>query len=355
MIIEDKATLEILTAAGIIIASAIIGKVAFWFIGKYVHELAKKTKSTLDDRLLAAIELPLLLGIICLGIYIALTQISMLSAFYMAILNFFTSALILIGAILLLRLCESTMDWYSEEVAPKSKIRISEIAPTFKRILRAFVAIIATIMVLDNFGVEISPLLASLGIAGLAVALAFQDTLGNFFAGVYITADRPVKAGDYIRLDGGDEGYVVKIGWRSTQIRTLANNIVVIPNSKLAQSTITNFHNPDKQMSVLMQVSVSYESDLEKVEKVTVDVAKKMQKTVIGAVTDFEPFIRFHTFGESGIGFSVILRVNEFVDQYLLKHEFIKNLSKAYRGAGIEIPYPKRDLYIRESTKWKKR
>ena len=195
MIIEDKATLEILTAAGIIIASAIIGKVAFWFIGKYVHELAKKTKSTLDDRLLAAIELPLLLGIICLGIYIALTQISMLSAFSMAILNFFTSALILIGAILLLRLCESTMDWYSEEVAPKSKIRISEIAPTFKRILRAFVAIIATIMVLDNFGVEISPLLASLGIAGLAVALAFQDTLGNFFAGVYITADRPVKPG----------------------------------------------------------------------------------------------------------------------------------------------------------------
>lgn len=355
MFIEDKPTLEILLAAGIIAVFAIGGKVLFWFLGKYIRALTRKTKNTLDDRLLAAIEFPLFLGFVSLGAYFALAQISFLNSFLPIITNIFINGSIVIGALLVIRILESSLDWYSEEVAPKSRVRIVEILPTFKRILKVFILIIAAIMVLDNFGIEISPLLASLGIAGLAVALAFQDTLSNFFAGVYITADRPVKAGDYIRLDTGDEGYVVKIGWRSTQIRTLPNNIVMIPNSKLAQSIITNYYGPDRQMAVLVQVAVSYDSDLEKVEKVTIDVAKRLQKSVGGAVKEFEPFIRFHTFGDSGIGFSVILRVNEFVDQYLLKHEFVKALSAAYRKEGIEIPYPKRDLYIKEDSKWKKK
>ena len=138
--------------------------------------------------------------------------------------------------------------------------------------------------------------MASLGIAGLAVALALQDTFSNFFSAVYITADRPVKVGDYIELENGLKGYVEDVGWRSTRLRTLPNNSIIIPNNKLAQSILTNYDAPKPEMSIVIPVGVSYNSDLEKVEKVTVDVAKKVLGSVEGGVADFEPFIRYKEF-----------------------------------------------------------
>ncbi|MFH1774641.1 MAG: mechanosensitive ion channel domain-containing protein, partial [Methanobacteriota archaeon] len=154
-----------------------------------------------------------------------------------------------------------------------------------------------------------------------------------------------IRIGDYIELDTGDKGYVEEIGWRSTRIKTLPNNIVVVPNARLAQSRIINYYLPEEEMAVVLQCGVSYDSGLEKVERVTVEVAREMQKTVPGAVKNFEPFIRYHTFGESNINFSIILRVEKFVDQYLLVHEFVKKLHKRYREEGIEISFPARVLY----------
>mgnify|MGYP001557992760 FL=1 len=139
-----------------------------------------------------------------------------------------------------------------------------------------------------------------------------------------------------------------KIGWRNTHIRTLPNNMVIVPNSKLAQSVLTNYYYHDKEMAVVIQVSVAYGSDLDKVERVTIEVAKQIQKAVPGALESFEPFIRYHTFGDSGIGFSVILRVKEFVDQYIIKHEFVKALHKRYAKEKIEIPFPQRVVYLKK-------
>ena len=161
--------------------------------------------------------------------------------------------------------------------------------------------------------------------------------------------DRPVRPGDYVKLDSGDEGYVHKIGWRNAMIRMLSGNMIIVPNSKLAQSIIINYHLPAKDMAVIVPVSVSYGTDLEKAERVTVRVSGHIQKTVQGAVADFKPFIRYSKFADSGIEFSVVLRVNEFVDQYLVRHEFIKALHAAYRKERIEIPYPKRDVYLRRA------
>ena len=182
--------------------------------------------------------------------------------------------------------------------------------------------------------------LATLGVGGLAVALALQDTLSNLFSGFHIMLARQVKVGDFIKLESGEEGYVTDINWRTTKVKMLPNNVVLIPNSKLAQAIIVNYYLPDKETAVLVQAGVHYDSDLKKVEKVTCEVAKQVMKLVPGGVPGFDPFIRYHTFADSSINFTVILRAGEFVDQYLIKHEFIKRLHERYQKEGIVIPYP---------------
>lgn len=207
-------------------------------------------------------------------------------------------------------------------------------------------AAVGTMIILDNLGISITPILTTLGIGSLAVAIALQDTLGNFFAGLYVKADRFIETGQYVRLESGEEGYVDHIGWRSTRIRMLPNNMVIVPNNKIVQSIIINYYMPDKELAVLVQVGVHYDSDLEKVERVTSQVAKQVLQSVPGGVPGFEPFIRYHTFSDSSINFTVILRAREFVDNFLIKHEFIKKLQARYRRENITIPFPIRTVYL---------
>lgn len=214
-------------------------------------------------------------------------------------------------------------------------------------ILRVAVWSLGAMVVLESLGVSITPLLASLGVGSLAVALALQSTLANLFSGLYLLIDKPVRVGQFVRLDTGEEGYVEMIGWRSTRIRLLANNTVVIPNSKLAENRILNYYLPEAECAVLVEVGVDYGSDLAKVEGVTVEVARDIQKTVEGAVGGFEPFIRYHTFADSSVNFTVILRAREFTANYLMKHEFIKRLHERYRREGIVLPFPQRTLEFR--------
>lgn len=213
-------------------------------------------------------------------------------------------------------------------------------------LVRAVVLGFGLLIILDSLGISITPLVASLGIGSLAVALGLQETLANLFAGIYILADRPVRVGDFIKLESGEEGYVSEIGWRNTRIRMLPGVVVVVPNNKIISTTIHNYYLPDKEMAALAEVGVAYQSDLEKVERVTIEVAREVQKKVQGAVPNFEPFIRYHTFSDSSINFTVILRVKEFTDQYLVKHELIKALHTRYQKEGIVIPYPIRTLDI---------
>jgi small-conductance mechanosensitive channel len=202
-------------------------------------------------------------------------------------------------------------------------------------------------IVLDNLGISLTPLLTTLGIGSLAVAIALQDTLGNFFAGLHIKADRPIEIGHFVKLQSGEEGYVEGIGWRSTRIKMLPNNMVVVPNSKLLNDNITNYYLPDPELAVLVPVGVAYDSDLEKVDKVTSEVAKEVLQTTPGAIAGFEPFIRYHTFSDSSIDFTVILRAREFTDGILLKHEFIKKLHLRYEKEGIQFPFPTRIVYLK--------
>ena len=220
-----------------------------------------------------------------------------------------------------------------------------------QNITQIVIVVIGLLMILNGLGVSIAPILATLGVGGLAVALALQDTLSNLFAGVYMTVNRQIRVGDYVKLDSGEEGYVTDVGWRTTTIRMLPNNMVLVPNAKLAQTIVTNYNLPDKEMAVLVQVGVDYASDLKRVTRVTCEVAQEVMRTVPGGVPTFEPFIRYHTFGDSSINFTVILRAKEFVDQYLIKHEFISRLQERYRQEGITIPFPIRTMHVHNAER----
>jgi small-conductance mechanosensitive channel len=213
-------------------------------------------------------------------------------------------------------------------------------ATIFVSITRVVVWTIGGLVLLNSLGVAITPLLTALGVGGLAVALALQDTLSNLFAGVHILASRKVQPGDFIQLDNGMQGYVVDTNWRSTIIRQLPNNILVVPNATVASSIVTNYHLPELELSVTVPCSVSYESDLDHVERVTVEVGQEVMQEVKGAVPDHEPTVRYNTFGGSAISFNVGLRAADISAQALIIHEFIKRLHARYLREGINNSSP---------------
>lgn len=213
-------------------------------------------------------------------------------------------------------------------------------------VVKGIVLAVGGLVLLSTLGISVTPVLTTVGVGGLAVALGLQETLSNLFAGIQITLTGNIRVGDFIKLESGEEGYVEDIHWRSTRVRTLPNNFVTIPNSRLAQSVVTNYHLPSKDIAVLVQVGVHYSSDLEHVERIVHEVARSVLQTIPGGVRDFDPFIRYHTFGASSIDFTVILRAEEFKDTFLVKHEFIKALARAFAKEGIVIPFPIRAINL---------
>jgi small-conductance mechanosensitive channel len=325
----------------IILIFVVIAKILHFILARYVHKIAIKTKTDLDEIILKIITKPLYLFIIFIGANISLKSLTILVQ-YSSVIDkiFFVIYVILITVTISKILGVFITRWL------RVQKKFEKTPKLIVKIIYILLYLIAILIILDHFKIEITPLVATLGLGGLAVGLALQNTLSDFFAGLHIISDRPINVGDFIELDNNLSGYVEDIGWRSTRIRTLPNTIIIIPNSKLAESTIINNSLPEQEMSVIMQCGVSYDSDLKKVEKVTIDVAKKIQKTVPGAVKTFEPFIRYHTFGDSNINFSIILRVEKFVDKYLIKHEFIKALKERYDKEKIEISWPVRKVYM---------
>ena len=307
---------------------------------KSLEKLTHKTNRSWDNILLSALSIPFSIFVFVIAFGIAIQTAPPLVRNH-PLVNFgFKVSLIVVSF------------WFLERtlsVLFRSDLMPNSVSSTSRSLLvtvsRVLVISIGCLIILDTIGVSITPLLASLGVGSVAVALALQDTLSNFFGGIYLLVDRPIRIGDFVQVDDID-GYVDKIGWRSTRIKQLANNTIVVPNSKIASARLKNFDLPESEGSLVIQVGVSYSCNLEHVERVTIEVARKVLRTVPGGVSQFDPFIRYHTFGDSSIGFSVILRVQTYVDNFLLKHEFIKALHAAYNEEKIEIPFPQRVVHM---------
>ena len=316
-----------------------LGHFLKWAVCRRLVALAARTKSKWDDVFVAALTKRVPLWCLLLGGYYATSLWALAPTVEAKI----TKTLFVLAV--------SSVTFFAAAIVTKLSVLYGEaveqalpITSLTQNIVTGVIVTIGLLVILNGLGLSITPMLTALGVGGLAVALALQDTLANLFAGVYITIAGQIRVGDYVLLDSGPQGYVADIGWRSTRIRMLPNNIVLVPNSKLSQAIVTNYHLPEREMSFLMEVGVDYDSDLAGVERVTCEVAKEVLQAVPGGVPTFDPFIRYHTFGDSSINFTVILRAQEYVDQYLLKHEFIKRLYTRYKQEGINIPFPIRTL-----------
>ncbi len=323
----------------IILAAFIIGLILRKIVFSQFMKWAKKTSTKADDIIINELNRPFILWCLLAGLYFA-AQVSALSVEWLDITGKIITVLAVASiTIFLARVSIGLLNM------PSSKLRefLPESTLT-KSLVKIFIYVFGALIVLNTLGISITPLLTAFGLGGLAVALALQDTLANLFAGFYMTISKQIRVGDFIKLESGEEGYVVDVGWRATRVKILPNNVVLIPNAKLAQSVITNYYFPERELGVLIQVGVHYESDLEYVEKVTIEVGEEVMKEVKGGVPTFMPFIRYHTFDDFSINLTVILRAKEFMDNYLVKHEFIKRLHKRYAKEGINIPYPIRAI-----------
>ncbi len=209
---------------------------------------------------------------------------------------------------------------------------------------------IGGLVILQTEGISIAPVLTALGVGGLAVALALQDTLGNLFAGIHILIAGQIRPGDFIRLDADNEGWVIDIGWRNTSLKTMANNIVVVPNKRLGESILTNLTMPQQHMALRVAVGVAYESDLELVERVLEDIGKQVATSCDGVLADVAPAARFIAFNDSSIEVRLSLMVRDIEVFYHVRHLLVKAIHGRFREAGISIAYPTRTVYLADGA-----
>jgi small-conductance mechanosensitive channel len=315
------------------------GLVLGFVLNRVIHHWTKKFKEGWGElvfSLLESLPIPLLL----LGALYTGLELLTLPRVYERI-----------GAKLLFALVVLVIFYFPAKVVIFFLRRVGRRDPGLQRVtqpavflIRALFALLAVIIVLENLGVSLTAVWTTLGVGSVAVALALQETLSNFFAGVYLMADHPISPGDYIKLDSGQEGFVVRLGWRSTSLRTLPGNIVVIPNSALAKAVITNYSLPEPRMAYVLPVSVAYGSDPAKVEKILVEVAREAARDGLeGLLREPAPFVRLIPgFGDSSLDFSLIVQVRQFTDQYLVQSELRKRILTRFEKEGITVPFPTR-------------
>ena len=333
---------------------ALIASTVFLIIRFIMYRMfrrwSKRTATQMDDITVRSLKTPSIFWALALGIYAGIS-LSDIPETYLRYINKSIIVIIIFSVTIALSNLSGRL---FKRYIQRSNVPIPATG-LGHGIVKGSILVIGLLIILAVLGISIAPLITALGIGGLAIALALQDSLANFFAGVHILVEKSVRVGDFIKLESDEKGYVMDITWRTTRVRMLPNNIVVIPNRKLAQSIVTNYYLPEKRMSLLIPVGVSYASDPEQVERILLEEAKKGTEEIPGLLKDYEPFVRFIPgFGDSALEFTLICQVREFVDQYLAQHELRKRIFKRFKQEGIDIPFPHRTVYLREEKDWKK-
>jgi len=287
---------------------------------------------------------PILIWVVILGVHLALQSSALPTRFT----NWTTEPLrvlfILSLTLMSMRFAGELIRYHGAQV--QGATPVTTLSQTLAQLS---VLIIGLLIILNQLRISITPILTALGVGGLAVALALQDTLSNLFAGFYVAVAGQVRLGDYIKMDGGPEGYVSDISWRSTTIQTLGNNLVFVPNSKLAQAIVTNYHLPEKRLPVQLQLGVSYDSDPKHVERILLEVAGDVARETPGMLAEPAPSVSWEPgFGDSSLGLSLNYSVTDFASQYNVRTQLRRRIFERLREERIQMPYPTRTVFLHE-------
>jgi len=314
--------------AGLILRRVLFGVIRRWAVGQHSH---------LDVLFTQTLHGPIVLWSIMLALHIA-TQNSEIPKRYLRHIPDALQALWVVSlTIAVSRLAGNAVRFYGGPVTG-----VESVTSLTRKMVQMIVVSIGLVWLLKVvFDISLTPILTTLGVGGLAVALALQDTLSNLFAGFYVSISGLVRIGDYIKLSTNEEGYVQDISWRCTTMRTTANNLVVIPNNKLGQAIYTNYYLPEPRMGMSISFSVGYESDIDRVEEILLEETIAGAGSISGLLTDPPPKIRFNPGpGDWALVFQVNFHVGQFADQYLVQSELRKLLFKRLRREGISMPFP---------------
>ena len=325
-----------------------IGILAGWFFKSFIHsrvkKLTSKTQWKYDDIIFTAISTRIVLWFFLVALYIAAGDLEIYAPY-----NEYAAKIAITLMMLSVTMAASTMAIDVLNEWSESKGSRFPSTAIFSNLARITIIAIGLMIILQSFGISITPILTALGVGGLAVSLALKDTLSDFFAGLHILLSQKVRIGDFVQLESGEMGYISNITWRNTTMVERANNVISIPNNKLSQSITKNFDLKDTSYSIKIPVGVAYDSDLEQVERVTTEVAQSVIDGLDEANKDYDPIVRFQVFDDSSINFTVYMRAGRYGDHHPMIHEFIKRLHKRFDEEGIEIPFPMRTVVQKSS------
>ncbi|RLG20171.1 hypothetical protein DRN67_00700 [Candidatus Micrarchaeota archaeon] len=320
------------------------------YIGmRIVDRLSGKTKTTFDDHIIEAAKSVMNILVIFLAAFLAFFMVAPEAAIFgYPVREVFIMLGIILAAHIAQRFVLALLRWYEDELAPMGRPKRKELFSFINNIIKIGIYATALTIVLARMGIEIGPLLAGLGVAGLAVALALQDSLTNLFAGIHILADKPFKVGDFIIVDNDEskKGYVEEIGWRSTRIRFPQNNVLIVPNAKLASSQIINTYQPSKPMSIVFTVGASYEDKPDKVIKVINRVIDRILKNHPDIGDREFKIVRLADYKDSSIDYVIVIKVKEFMAQYGVMGEVKRQIYYEFEKEGITIPFPQTDVHL---------
>jgi len=323
-------------------ALSYIVTIAIGLVGK----VASKTESDIDDKIIDAIKLPIRYLAILMGIFYAGKKfdwsVTIKEQSYGLQDAMFVLIALLIG-FTASRILKVLFVWYGER---DDKGKMNQTMFIFvRKMISVFVYAIALVIILGQLGIQIGPLLAGLGVAGLAIALGLQSTLENLFSALFLVMDKSINIGDWIQLDDGTKAYIEDISWRSVRIRTITGNTVIVPNSSFVSQNISSYDYPVQSFYTSIEVGVSYDTDLEKAEYVAMQAAEKVIKDAGIKEAENNPTIRYKAFGDSSINFIVIVKVDAVTDEGKVQHMLIKEIKKQFDEQGIEIPFPQRVIH----------
>lgn len=335
--------------------SLVIGIALRWITGKWLTRVASRSENQYDDILVDALRRSILYVVLLTGLNIALRELpraKVIMPYARPILN---ASFILLLAYILAKVLKMLVRIRAEH----EQSRVAAVSLT-RRSIEIVVYTVAFVMVLKSFGVDIAPVITALGVGGLAVALALQDTLSNLFAGIYITLARQICIGDYIRTSDGFEGYVRDIGWRNTIIEMQELNSVLIPNNKLAQAIVINYNLPNEIQYLLLTFGVHPQTDPQHVEDVLLNMvnergsvtreeafeSEQPQGKIRGLLSNPEPIVRFREFGEYTLNFRFFVAISHFDLQFEARSNVMKQIYYTFKNAGITVPVPIRALQI---------
>ncbi len=337
------------------IITIFIGVASGWifktFLKARINRLIEKSKWQGDDLIFQNIQSHLIYWFFLVAVYMAMNGMDVENTYLRSYATYISygSKIALTLLILSVTMSISKISVGMLDLWASSKGSAFPSTAIFTNLLRITILLIGTLIILQSFGLSITPLLTAFGVGGLAVSLALKDTLSDFFAGLHILLSQKVRIDDFVELDSGQMGYVSNITWRNTTLKERTNNLITIPNSKLSNAITKNYDVIDTSYSVKISGGVAYDSDLDRVEKVILEVANSVIKDLDAAKKDHTPAIRFQEFGDSSINFTVYMRAVKYGDHHPVKHEFIKRLHKRFDEEGIEIPFPIRTLVHKNS------